>query len=396
MAKKDIFGDDIHDQANDFTSMLEQSQQGALKMPKSGDVFQAEVISVGKEETFFSLNGTYEGMIPTVELLDDQKNVKYQVGETVEVVVTKVRDGDIRLSLKKGQRSSADLESLEDAYDMELPVEGKVLEACKGGYRVLVMGQTAFCPLGQIDLRVSSEPDAYIGRKFDFQITQFEPNKRNVVVSRKRILEALRAESEGEFINRIKPGEILEGKVTRLQPFGAFVALEGGIEGLVHISELSWSRVKDPSEVIQVGASVRVKVLKLDDSEPRLKISLSLKQGGGESDPWFLVEQNYPVGSMHEGVIEKKETYGFFVNIAPGVTGLLPKSKWRDAVEGAQYENKKKGDKIKVRIDQILTQEHKISLGLPTEAEDDSWKSHNGGAAAGFGTLADLLTKAKK
>ena len=156
------------------------------------------------------------------------------------------------------------------------------------------------------------------------------------------------------------------------------------------------SRVQDPSEVVHVGQNVQVMILKVDDVDGRLKISLSIKQAGDEGDPWMKVPQNFPVGSVHKGVIEKKEVFGYFVQIAPGITGLLPKSKFRDSVDFQKIDLKKKGDSIEVQVDEILFEQKRISLGLATEAEDLSWKSHSaktGFSNSGLGNLADLLKK---
>ena len=145
---------------------------------------------------------------------------------------------------------------------------------------------------------------------------------------------------------------------------------------------------------VHSGLKVSVKLLKIEELDGRLRMSFSLKQGGGESDPWLSVLQNYPVGKVFQGVVEKKEAYGLFVNIGPGFTGLLPKSKWQDSTDVAQYENKKKGDSVAVQIDELRAEERKISLGLPGELHDDSWKSHS--SESKFGTLGDLLKDFKK
>lgn len=398
MSKKDIFGDDI-EETKDFASFEElfaQSEKGLDRKLKVGDVVQGEILSIGKEEAFVSTGTPVDGMIFTKELLDENKQVKYKVGDTLDCVVTGIKGGEIRLA-KKGSLS-ATTDSLEDAFDMELPVEGRVTETCNGGFRVNIQGKTAFCPISQIDLKFVQDANEYVGKKFDFLITQLDPKGRNIVVSRRRLLELQRAENEGTFMLKHQFGALLEGKIVRLEKFGAFVELEPGIEGLIHVSELSWSRVHDPHEVVSLGQSVTVKLLKTEEVDGKLKISLSLKQADGAGNPWMAVPTKFPVGTIVTGKVEKKETYGLFVNLAPGVTGLLPKSKWRDSVDANQFENKKRGDEITVQVDQILFEEKKISLGLPQEQEDSSWKSHT--TTGGFGSLGDafkgLNLKSKK
>jgi small subunit ribosomal protein S1 len=396
VSKKDVFGDETMDVQNDFGALLEQSMRGMGRGVKVGDTFKGEILSIGKEECFVSTGTPADGMIHKSELLDENKVLKYKVGDLVEVVVLKINNGEIALRLK-GSKAVADLDSLEDAFDMEVPVEGKVIEVVKGGFKVSLMGKTAFCPLSQIDLRVSTDQNQYVGNKYEFIVTKFEKSARDIVVSRRRWLEVNKAEAEGEFIEKHAVDDIVEGTVSRLDTFGAFVELASGVEGLVHISEISWSRLAHPSEMLQIGAPVRVKILKMEEDDTnRLRISLSIKQGGGEADPWILATQKYPVGSVVEGSVVKKETFGLFVNVAPGLQGLLPKSKWRDSAEVSTFENKKRGDSIKVRIDEIQVEARRISLGIPGDDSDETWRAHNvSSTGKGLGTFADLLQGVK-
>lgn len=390
MSKKDIFGDEIEDKKDlaSFEELFAQSEKGMDRRLSVGDFVQGEILSIGKEETFVSTGTPVDGMLFTRDLLDENKQVKYKVGDILDCVVTATKGGEIRLA-KKGSLA-ATTDSLEDAFDMELPVEGRVTEVCNGGFRVNVQGKSAFCPISQIDLKFVQDASEYVDRKFEFLITQFDSKGRNIVVSRRRYLELQRAENEGTFMLKHQPGAMLEGKIVRIERFGAFVELEPGIEGLIHVSELSWSRVNDPHEVVAIGQKHTVKLLKTEEVDGKLKISLSLKQADGEGNPWLSVLTKFPVGTVLQGKVEKKETYGLFVNIAPGITGLLPRSKWRDSVEASQFENKKRGDEVTVQVDQILFEEKKISLGLPGEREDNSWQSHTS-TTTGFGSLGDAL-----
>ncbi len=394
MSKRDLFGDELNAKpTTDFASLFENSLGSVGKKLSNGDSFIGEILSISKEESFVSTSTPNDAMILTVELLDENKQLKYKVGDSIEVVVIKTKGGEIRVTKKGSKKSNSDLESLEDAYDMELPVEGRVTEICNGGFRVTINNKVAFCPVSQMDIRVTDQ-QSYLDKKFDFIITKLET--RNIVVSRRKLLDQLKVENEGLFIDEAKPGDIFTGTVSRIEKFGAFVTLENGVEGLVHISEVGWSRLADPSEVLHVGQTVSVKLLRSEEIDGRLKISLSIKQGGGESDPWILVSQNFPIHSVHKGTVEKKEVYGLFVNIAPGVTGLLPKSKWRDSVDHQMYETRKKGDTLQVQIDEILTDQKKISLGVPTEIDDQTWKSvttKTGFANSSLSGLADLLKK---
>lgn len=396
MSKRDVFGDEVDVKGKtDFASLFEQSLGSAGKKLSNGDSFNAEILSISKEESFVSTGTPVDAMILTTELLDENKQLKYKVGDRIDVVVVKTKGGEVRVAKKGSMKSSGDLDSLEDAHDMELPVEGKVTEVCNGGFRVLIQGKTAFCPVSQMDFKVLDH-QSYVDKKFDFIITQFDPRGRNLVVSRRKLLDLQKVEHEGNFLDSAKPGEIFEGTVTRIEKFGAFVALDSGVEGLVHISEIGWSRIQDPSEVVSTGQKVSVKLLRSEEVDGRLKISLSIKQAGGEGDPWMQVMQNFPLKSIHKGTVEKKETYGLFVNIAPGITGLLPKSKFRDSLDNQMYETRKRGDVIQVQIDEILFEQKRISLGVPAEYDDQTWQNvtaKSGFTNSGLGNLADLLKK---
>lgn len=388
----DIFGDSVEENASSFADLFENSLRA--KSLKSGDRFTGEVLAIGKTEVFIATGTPTDGAIPTRDLLDKQGQMTVKIGDTIAVQVVRIREGEILLKKADSVGSSQDVDSLEDAFDMELPVEGKVLEIVKGGFRVQVMGQKAFCPISQIDLGRVEDQQKYVGLKLDFIITQFENKGRNIVVSRRKLLEMEQAEQEGAFLQTAKVGDVLEGTVGRLERFGAFVRLEAGPEGLVPISELAWGRIGHPQEIVTPGQKVTVKIMKIEEQDNRLRISLSLKQADGASNPWMHVMEKYPVGSQHEGVVDKKETYGLFVHLAPGISGLLPKSKWRDAIDNGQFENKKKGDKIKIQIEQIQFEEKKLTFTIPSDIEDGSWKQHS--QTSGLGTFADLFKNADK
>jgi len=397
MSNKDIFGDDIEANKNDFANLFENSLGMTSKKLKKGDELRGEIISFDKESVFVSTGTPTDGILPKLELLNDDREFLFKKGDFIDVVVVRVTPDETLLRYKSAKSSANDLDSLEDAYDMELPIEGKVTEVVKGGFRVLIHGKTAFCPVSQMDFKVDVDQEKYIGQKFDFLITQYESKGRNIVVSRRRVLDQQKVENEGAFLLKFHVGDIVSGKVTKLEKYGAFVEIDKGIEGLVHISEIAWGRIQNASDVLSVGQVVQVKILKIEDQE-RMKISLSIKEGGTAIDPWSTIETDFPVGKKINGTIEKKEVFGMFISIAPGIQGLLPRSKWKDSAEAAQYESKKKGETIAIQIDQINKEDRKISFGLPGEDYDDSWKSHSSGAATkkGLGTFADLLSKAQK
>lgn len=399
MSKKDLFGDDIQGNTReDFERMLEDSMSGGAKRLRAGDSLKGEILSIGKEEAFVSTGTPVDGALPIRELLNDKKELKHKVGDIIDVKVVRAREGEIFLQLAGSLSSVEGVDNLEDAADMEIPLEGRVLEAVKGGFRVQIQGQKAFCPISQIDSKFVQDPAAYVGQKFDFIITQFEERGRNIVVSRRKVLDLKRAENEGEFLNLHKPGDIMRGEVTRIEKYGAFVRLESGLEGLVPISELAWGRINDPSEIVHIGQSVETALVRANEDEGgRLKISLSLKQAGGEGDPWMKVTEKFPLGTIIEGKIERKESYGLFVNLAPGITGLMPRSKWRDVIDGNQYDNKKKGENVVVQVDEIDFDNKKLTLAPPQEQMDMGWRQHQKSSVPGkgLGTFGDLLKDLK-
>lgn len=392
--KSNLFNEDDNKThaSQDFASMFEQSTSTAGKKLAVGDKLRAEVLSIGKEDSFVSTGTPRDALISTQDLLNDDKTVKYPVGEFLEVVIVRVKGDEIRVTRKGSKAAPADIENLEDAFDMELPVEGKVSEVVNGGYRVLIQGQLAFCPFSQIDSKPVTDTASMVGKKFEFMITQFDARKKNIVVSRRRLMDLQKAENEGTWLETNKVGDLLQGTVTRTEQFGAFVDLGGGVEGLVHVSEIGFIRLKHANEGVRTGDPVQVKILKIEEVDGRMRIGLSIKQAGGVGDPWMEVPQKFPVGAIIDATVDKKEVFGLFVVLTPGINGLLPKSKWRDSVDAQSYEGKKKGDPIKVRVDEIKFEERKISLGLPTEAEDDSWKQHQGNQS--FGSLASAFASA--
>lgn len=389
---------DVPQESQDFAELLAQSSSGTQRKLHVGDKITGQILSIGRDESFVSLGSHIDGVILNLDLLDEKKELKYAVGDSLDVVVVRISQDEVRVTRKGSRNAPVDFSNLEDAFDMELAVEGKVTEVVKGGFRVLVHGQSAFCPISQLDRNVAKDPTIYIGKKFEFIITQFDASKRNMVVSRRKLLDLQKAEFEGVWLEKNKVEDIVPGVVTRVENYGAFVDVGNGVEGLVHVSEIGFVRLKHAADGVALGENVQVKILKTDEVDGRLKISLSIKQAGGAMDPWMQVPMNFPVGAVVDGVVDKKADFGLFVVLTNGINGLLPKSKWRDADDAGVYEKKRTGDAIKVRIDEIKFEERKISLGLPTDAEDESWRSHQNtkGMGGGFASAFAVATKLKK
>lgn len=476
---KKLFDDDLEkDESQDFARMFESSLAGVGQSLKAGDKIRGEVLSIGKEEVFFSTGTVHDGSAAKAEFLQPNGELKIKKGDFVDLFVSQVKGSEIRLSTKPGAKNLAD--DLEDAYDMMLPVEGKVTELVNGGYRVQVNGKSAFCPFSQIDLRRAAAPEDHLQKKYQFLITQFSEGGRNIILSRRKLLEEEKEQSLAAFQEDVKPGSVVSGAITRLEPFGAFVELAPGLEGLVHISEISWSRIKDPSESVKPGQVVQAKVLRVEDQGGgRLRISLSIKQAGDEpwatggaelavgqtregrvtrcmkfgafvelmpgieglvplsemsytkrvmkaedmvkegelisvlvkeinpddhkvllslrdasGDPWGMVPQNFPQGSVHSGKVTRREVYGLFVELAPGITALLPKSKSHDVPEFS-FDKVKVGDQISVQVSEIDFEGRKMQVIPPADPDAEQWKNfQQPGGRASMGTLADQFKAA--
>jgi small subunit ribosomal protein S1 len=395
MSQSDDFDDESPKGPTEFAKLFEESTRRAARKLSVGDKIEGEILVLGKEEVFVSTGTQNDGTVARRDLIDADGNVPYKVGDKLKLYVTQVRGTEVKLSPNPTGKNLAD--DLEDAFDMMLPVEGRVVELCKGGVRVSLKGSTklAFCPISQLDVNRVETGEEFIGRRLDFRITQFSEGGRNIVVSRRKLLDDERELTAGSFLAEHKAGDTVPGKVARLEKFGAFIELAPGIDGMAHVSELAWSRVNEPSDVLTVGQEVQVKILKVETFEgKRPKISLSIKQtserpaqapvegaepgapsGDPRTDQWAAILAKFPVGTVVKGAIERKEVYGVFVRLEPGVTGLLHKSQTFDQSE-FQIEKARPGQEIQVQVMEIKPGERRISLGLPREDGTADWKAY--------------------
>ncbi len=277
-----------------------------FKTPEQGELLRGTIVSISGDDAFVSYGGPSEAVMATAELegLD--------IGDTIEGTVVKTTP-EIRIS-RKLAKGKASLELLRQMYINRLPVEGKVSGRNKGGFEVNVSGLRAFCPLSQIALGKSENPDAFLTQTFEFRVTELSDDGRRIVVSRAALLKEAAAARAEEARRVVVPGAELTGKVKTLTPFGAFIDL-GGVDGLLHVSEMSRRRVTDPKEMVSIGQEVRVKVIKVENDGKR--ISLSMKDF--ESDPWTDVAERYTPGTPFSGKIVRSTDFGFFVEVEPGL-----------------------------------------------------------------------------
>lgn len=463
----------------DFAELFEAYAEQMTPDLRVGEKVEAPIIAIGEEAVFVDTGCKIDGFVIKNELLDEDGQLPHQVGDRLTLYVVSHTDTGIQLS--KALAGSGNLQTLRTALSEGIPVEGKVTAPCKGGFQVSLMGRRAFCPISQIDQRYVEKPEDYVGQSFRFLILRLEQGGRNIVVSRRELLDREQAKAREAFLGQLQSGAVVEGRVTRLTGFGAFVELFPGVEGLVHISELSWSRVKQPQDILRPSQMVSVKILGIQDREKKKekRIALSLKQVEGdpwdrvpelfqagqtvegtvtsltrygafmeiapgieglvhisemsyrkrvikpeeivrrgdtaqavikeidtdkrrislsikdaEGDPWADVSTRYSLGQAVDGTLEKRESFGLFVALEPGITGLLPASKMRAADQPEGFDQLKPGDTVAVTIGEIDQVGRRITLLPRSEGGEGSWQGFSGSADAGFGSLGEKLQQA--
>jgi small subunit ribosomal protein S1 len=351
---------------NDFESLMEES----LKAPRSGDVLVGRVLLVTRDSVIIDINYKCEGQVPLAEFLDAQGNLTVKEGDEVDVYFegTETENGTVMLSHAKAEKFKVWRE-LEHAFQSETAVEGVVLGKVKGGLKVDI-GVPAFLPGSHVDIRPARNLDRYVGQRGRFQILKFNRARGNVVVSRRSVLERERASLKEQTLKVLEEGVILEGTVKNITDYGAFIDL-GGIDGLLHITDMSWGRIQHPSEVLKVGDKVKVVVLKYDHQRER--VSLGMKQI--LPDPWTKVSETYPPGTRVNGKVVSVTDYGAFVELEKGVEGLIHVSEmsWsKRAVHPSKVVNP--GDSVEVQVLGVDEGNRRISLGLK-QTEPNPWQA---------------------
>ena len=463
-----------------FEELLESYTDGMNEDIQVGDQVRGKIISIGQDTVYMDTGTKIDGVVEKAELLDENGELPFSTGDVIELYVVAMTESEVRLS--KALSGIGGIQHLQEAFHSRVPVEGKVSETCKGGFRIEILQQKAFCPISQIDINYVETPEDFVGNVSEFLITRFEENGRNIVVSRKKLLARELEKNRAVFYESLKTGDTYTGKIARILPFGVFVELAPGVDGLVHISELSWTRVENPEELVAVGDTLTVRVIKVEDSDKKglKKIGLSAKQAlddpwetvgtkfsvdsrvtgkvtrcmkfgafvaiapgieglvhisemsytkrvlhpedevskgqtvsvmikdidpenrrislslkDAEGDPWLEVDDRFKAGSQIEGTVEKKEGFGLFINLAPGITGLMPKSKISQSENPAKIETCKSGDTLKVVIERVNSAERKITLAPEDAAQTGDWKNYSGKVDnKSMGTLAEKLQQA--
>ena len=381
------------DQDDDFATLFAASL--ATTRLERGQTIEGTIVAIGSDVAFVNVGGKGEATIALDELRDEDGALEVAVGDRVRAVVVSTA-GELTLS-RRLALGAATLQQLEDAFHAGLPVDGKVERAVKGGYEVRIARQRAFCPMSQIDIARTVDPIVHEGRAYTFRIVEFKEGGRNVVVSRRAILEAQQQVQAADVRKSIVPGAVVTGDVVSVRDFGAFVDLGAGVQGLLHVSEMGWSRVSAAS-VVAVGDRIALKVLRVEDGG---KIALGLKQL--QDDPWSKVQATYAVGQVRDGRITRVADFGAFVELEPGVEALAHVSTLPPTGgAGAWTKATKVGMTGAFTIVAIDLEKKRIGVaplaegpaaGDAQEAADVQEYSERADAkaSAGFGTLADKL-----
>ena len=449
---------------------------------KPGDMVEGKIISVGRTSVYIDTGTKSDGVVEKNELLDENGEFTWQAGDTLTLYVVSLSESEIILSRAISGAGKAAM--LEDAAQNKTPVEGKVKAVIKGGFNVDILGKRAFCPVSLMDVTYVETPEDFVGQTLHFLVTRYEENGRNIVVSRKDLLIAQMKEAQQAFLADVAVGDLLHGTVTRLMSYGAFVELAPGVEGMVHISELGWSRIEKPDEVVKPGDAVLVKLLKIEHQEGQdlPKISLSVKQTAqdpwdsmdkafqpgdqvtgkvvrltgfgafveiapgvdglvhisemshtkrvmrpedvvekGEQvqvviksidmdakrvslsikdalgDPWTGISVKYKAGDILEAWLEKRETFGLFIGLEPGVTGLMPVSAVKSAADARSYDALKPGDAVTVLVRQVDEENRRITLAPPDQTDTENWQQFAGDQKEKpVGTMESVFREAMK
>ena len=378
----------------DFAAMFEASLQA--KPLARGQTVEGTIVQIGSEVALVDVGGKSEAVVEVAELKNADGVLEVAVGDRITATVVSTAGG-VTLSRRLARRAATDRE-IERAFDAGLPVEGTVSGVVKGGYEVRVGHSRAFCPHSQIDIHRTADPEAHVGQVYTFRIVEYREGGKNIVLSRRALLEAEQEARAAEVRQSIVPGAVIKGRVVAVREFGAFVDLGAGIQGLLHVSELGWSRVTDVSNVLSPGDEVTVKVLRVSPSAASTadKISLGLKQL--TDDPWSTVPDKYVVGQTYPGRVTRVAEFGAFVELEPGVEALAHVSTFQPGGRRDDWRNLvPAGRTASFEVVSIDLEKKRIGVSLIPEGssrelsevdEDDTGRDQ---APPSFGTLADKL-----
>ncbi|MGL4854968.1 MAG: S1 RNA-binding domain-containing protein [Lentisphaeria bacterium] len=373
--------------SENFAELFEASLKNKRDGFNPGEKVEATIIKIGKHSVFIDVNASSEGFIDADELRDKAGAVKYQEGDKIVAYFVSAKNG-FEFTVKMSADSA--VSHLQEIFEAKIPVEGKVLVERNGGFTVMIGNVEAFCPYSQIDL-FRGEAATYLGEKYSFIITEY--NNRNLVVSRRKLLEHEAAERLKNLQYNLAEGDLVEGKIVRIMNFGAFLDLGAGTTGLIPISELAWGHVDDVNQIVCVNQEVKVKVIRLDWVNE--KITLSLRQAA--NNPWTDITSRYEIGSEYSGVITRLTNFGAFVELERGVEGLVHISKLG---AGRRINHPKEvvqeGQVVEFAIESIDTDNQRISLTMEQSFGHDVEESTNNDLVIEGQKVVGIVTDVKE
>jgi small subunit ribosomal protein S1 len=360
--------EEIKQDDDSFATLFEASSKESRI--KEGEIVKGTVIKVTKDAALVDIGFKSEGIVPIHEFADPGGRVKVSEGDIVEVLLERWEDEDGNVIISKYEADKMRVwDEISDAYKKGDPIDGTITQKIKGGLSVTIRGGVkAFLPGSQIDLKPPKDLDQYLNRSFPFTVLKFNKKRGNIVLSRRSILEKQREELRSQTLGQLREGTVVEGVVKNITEYGAFVDL-GGVDGLVHITDMSWGRINHPKDIMRVGDRIKVVVLKYDTQSE--KVSLGIKQL--KEDPWLRVSEKYPKTAKVPGRITMISDYGIFVEIEEGVEGLVHVSEvtWSKKVKNP-LKQFKPGEQIEAVVLDIDAESRKIALGIK-QLEPDPW-----------------------
>ena len=382
-----------------FAELFEQS----FKKPKRlepGQKVEAVIVKITDEWIFLDLGGKSEGFLDKKELLDADGNLAAAEGDKISAYFLSSANNEKLFTIKL-QGNAAGSQYLEEAFHNHIPVEGVAEKEIKGGYEIKIAGAIrGFCPYSQMGLRRTDDPQVFIGQKMLFKISEYRDNGKSLVLSNRKVLEEERERIRDELKKTLKKDMVVKGTVTSIRPFGAFVDI-GGIEGLLPISEVGWSRIEDLSLVLAQGQEVEVKLMDIDWEKNKFSFSLKAML----PDPWMLMHNRFPEESCHSGTVARLTPFGAFITLAPGIDGLIHISQLGHGKRiNHPHEVLAEGQIVDVRVLKIDTETKRLSLALaganPQESPEEDFKHYietlPDHKSSSLGVLGAALLKARE
>ena len=347
----------VHEE--DFAQLFEQSTQ-SIKRLEPGQKVTTRVAGISGDFVYVDLGGKSEGVIDRKEFVNEEGSITIKDGDEIDAYFVSVENGSRKFTTLIHSFPSITLQSIKNAFEADIPITGKVSSELKGGYEIRVGKIRCFCPYSQIDLKGSKDAGSYIGETFPFKVLEFKERGRNIILSRRALLEKEQEKEKEKLKESLSAGMDVAGKVRSIQRFGVFVDI-GGIDGLIPLSELSWFRGGKPGDVVHIGEEITARIMDIDWERERITMSLKAVL----PDPFLSVPEKYPVDSTVQGTVVRLESFGAFVNLEPGIDGLIPISKLG---AGRRINHPKEvlepGQQVETRVVDISTEKRRLTLSM--------------------------------